>query len=154
MSESLAEFFLDNFRARSRECAYRQCRGYRMESLAYGDVLDLAARFAAELDARKIAKGDRIMLWGANGAEWVAAFFGCTLRGVVVVPMDDGASLDFAARVAQQVQARLWVASRAHGKELKSGAAPLLELEALPETLSGRAAAHAAGAPAITRSDI
>ena len=70
--------------------------------------------FAGELDRRGIAKGERVMLWGENSAEWVAAFFGCTLRGVVVVPMDDGASADFAARVFRQVQAKLLVSSRQH----------------------------------------
>jgi len=112
MAESLAEFFLEHFSRHASECAYKQKRGYRMVSFTYGDVLRLAQSFAGELDRRGIAKGDRIMLWGENSAEWVATFFGCTLRGVVVVPMDDGASADFAARVFQQVQAKLLVSSR------------------------------------------
>src|SRR5208282_55239 len=103
MAESLVEFFLENFRAHWRECAYRQRRGYRTESFTYGDVLGMASRFAAMLEARGIAKGDRVMLWGENCAEWVAVFFGCALRGVIVVPMDDGATSDFALRVFQQV---------------------------------------------------
>ena len=112
MAESLAEFFLEHFSRHASECAYKQKRGYRMVSFTYGDVLRLAQSFAGELDRRGIAKGDRIMLWGENSAEWVATFFGCTLRGVVVVPMDDGASAAFAARVFQQVQAKLLVSSR------------------------------------------
>ena len=114
MAESLAEFFLEHFRKHKEECAYRQKRGYRTESFTYGEVLDMAARFGRELAARNIAKGDRVMLWGENSAEWVAAFFGCALRGVVVVPMDDGASVDFALRVSRQVEAKLLVASREH----------------------------------------
>ncbi len=43
------------------------------------------------------------MLWGENSAEWVATFFGCALAGVIVVPMDDKATPDFAQRVFQQV---------------------------------------------------
>jgi len=114
MAESLAEFFLEHFSAHASECAYKQKRGYRMESCTYGDVLQLASAFAEELDRRGIAKGERVVLWGENSAEWVAAFFGCTLRGVVVVPMDDGASADFGARVFRQVQAKLLVSSRQH----------------------------------------
>ena len=45
-------------------------------------------RFAAELERRGIQKGDRVLLWGENGAPWIAAFFGCVLRGVVAVPID------------------------------------------------------------------
>ncbi len=154
MAESLAEVFLDNFRAHAQECAYRQRQGYRTVSFTYGQVLDLAARFAAELDVRKIVKGDRIMLWGANCAEWVAAFIGCVLRGVVVVPMDDAASPDFAARVAQQVEAKLLVASRAHAEEGKNVAAPILGLEDLAESLSGRSATDLPQASPPKRTDI
>lgn len=117
MAESLAEFFLEHFSAHASECAYKQKRGYRMESCTYGDVLQLASAFAEELDRRGIAKGERVVLWDENSAEWVAAFFGCTLRGVVVVPMDDGASADFGARVFRQVQAKLLVSSRQHASD-------------------------------------
>ena len=114
MTESLAEFFIENFRAHRHECAFRQRRGYRTESLTYGDVLDMASCFAGELEGRGIAKGDRVMLWGENSAEWVAAFFGCAVRGVIVVPTDDGAAPDFAMRVCRQVEAKLLVGSRRH----------------------------------------
>ena len=117
MSESLSKFFLTEFRTHSRECAYRQLRGYRIESFTYAEVLNIALAFSRTLDERAIVKGDRVMLWGENSPQWVAAFFGCVLRGVVVVPMDDGASSQFALRVFQQVQAKLIVASTKHLNE-------------------------------------
>jgi long-chain acyl-CoA synthetase len=119
MSEDLAEFFLEHFSVHASECAYKQKHGYRMVAFTYGDVLRLAQSFAEELDRRGIAKGERVVLWGENSAEWVAAFFGCTLRGVVVVPMDEGASADFGARVFQQVQAKLLVSSRQHASDAR-----------------------------------
>src|SRR5208282_4145539 len=129
MSESLAQFLAQNFRLHHAERAYGQRRGYRMEWFTYGQVLEMASRFSEELGRRRIGKGERVMLWGENCAEWVAAFFGCALSGVVVVPMDDGASVDFAARVARQVEAKLWVCSRKHAS--KSGATPCVVLEDL-----------------------
>lgn len=120
MAESLAEFFLDHFSSREGEAAYKQKRGYRMESFAYTDILRLAIQFAAELERRQITKNDRVMLWGENSAEWVVAFFGCALRGVVAVPMDDAASPDFAARVFEQVRAKLLVISRHHERQSSS----------------------------------
>jgi long-chain acyl-CoA synthetase len=114
MAESLAEFFLANFLMRGNERAYGQRRGYRMEWWSYGQVLDVAFRFARELESRHFGKGDRVMLWGENCAEWVAAFLGCAMRGAIVVPMDNGASADFAARVLQQVESTLLVCSRRH----------------------------------------
>ncbi len=117
MAESLAKFFLDNFTAHRQECAYRQRRGYRMQSFTYGEVMQMALGFARELRSRGISRGDRVMLWSANCAEWVATFFGCALGGVVVVPMDDGASCDFALRVFRQVQAKLFVGSQRRVQE-------------------------------------
>ena len=137
MAESLAEFFLEHFRSHRDERAYRQKRGYRTDSFTYGEVIDLALRFAHNLETRGIAKGDRVMVWGENCAEWVAVFFGCALHGVIVVPMDDGAGVDFAMRVFQQVEAKLLVGSRQHGQECAAAAPtiPILNLESLTETL-------------------
>ena len=128
MTESLAQVFLEGFQSHRDERAYGQHRGYRMEWFTYGQVLEMALGFGKELETRGIGKGERVMLWGENCAEWVAAFFGCALRGVVVVPMDDGASADFAVRVSRQVEARLWVCSRAHAAEVVAGT-PIVALE-------------------------
>ena len=137
MAESLAEFFLIHFAAHRDECAYKQKRGYRMESFSYGEVFRLAVAFAAELERRGIDQGERVMVWGENCAEWVAVFFGCALRGVVVVPMDGGASADFASRVFQQVQAKLLVASRQHSTQpAVAQLAPAMTFEEL-STLPG-----------------
>src|SRR5258708_22583355 len=124
MAESLAEFFLANFQAHRNERAYGQRHGYRMEWWSYGQVVDGAFRFVRELEARAIGKGDRVMLWGENCAQWVAAFFGCAMRGAIVVPMDHGASVDFATRVLWQVEGKLLVCSRRHAHEVAGGGSP------------------------------
>jgi len=143
MAESIAEFFQETFKQRGDECAYRQRRGYRMESFTYSEIVNLARGFKRTLEERGIAKGDRVMIWGENCAEWVAVFFGCVLRGVVVVPMDDVATSDFAARVSRQVGAKLVVASQKHLRssslhDSPIASMPLEELapaEAAPSTL-------------------
>jgi len=97
-------------------------------------VAELAFRFSRELEKRNIGKGERVLLWGDNSAEWVAAFFGCMMRGAVAVPMDKIAAPDFMQRVASDVDARLIVCS----SELASASAkwPRLELENLDEALA------------------
>src|SRR3984957_17779920 len=143
MAESLAEFFTIHFQAHRLERAYGQRRGYRMEWFTYGQVLAMASRFARELEARQIGDGDRVLLWGENRTEWVAAFFGCALRGVVVVPMDNGASADFAARVCRQVEAKLLVCSRPHAQETPGefpAAVPTVILEDLAQELEHHSA--------------
>ncbi len=123
--------YLDHFLQRGNETAYVQPHGYRTVRWSYRQVADLAFQFARELDARSITKGERILLWAPNSAEWVAVFLGCALRGVVVVPMDDIATPDFALRVHQQVDAKLLVCARDHVQQSVS----TLTLEDLPETL-------------------
>jgi long-chain acyl-CoA synthetase len=135
---------LDTFVELGAETAYIQRRGYRHVRWSYRAVAELANRFARELERRGIRKGDRVLIWGPNSAEWVSAFFGCALRGAVVVPMDDAASADFSARVAQQVDARIVVCSREHA----SSNFPTLLFESLEEQLAAHSPATYAAAPA------
>ncbi|HZR57225.1 MAG TPA: AMP-binding protein [Terriglobales bacterium] len=124
--------YLDDFLRRGSECAYIQMRGYRRIRFSYQQVAETAWRFSRELLSRGICKGSRILLWGPNSAEWVSAFFGCTVSGVVVVPMDDAATPDFALRVYEQVGAKLLVCSREHVQH----AVPSLLLDDLAENIS------------------
>ena len=82
---SVADYQLD-FERLGSEQAYAERRGYRVARHTYSNVADAAFRFARELNARQIRKGDRVMLWGPNSAAWVAAFLGCANRGVIAVP--------------------------------------------------------------------
>jgi long-chain acyl-CoA synthetase len=104
--------YLDDFERWGDECAYVYPRGYRRERWSYRRVAEGAYRFARELQARNIGKGDAVLLWSANCAEWVSAFFGCALCGVIAVPVDDGASPDFARRISLQVRTKLVVCPR------------------------------------------
>src|SRR5438067_5536388 len=128
---SLLEYF-DNFLRLGRESAYIQRRGYRSVRWTYRQVAETAFQFPRELAKRGIGKGDCVLLWGPNSAEWVATFFGCVLRGAIVVPMDDAAAPDFALRVYQQVNAKLLVCSRQHSQP----SIPALILEDVQETLT------------------
>ena len=157
MAESLAQFFVTNFQARanSNSRAYGQRRGYRMEWFTYAQIVEMAFRFARELEARKIAQGERVMLWGENCAQWVAAFFGCAIRGVVVVPMDNAASADFAVRVSRLVEATLWVCSRNHlaSQAQHSGAVPCLALDDLSKVSGGDSSGASFPDAAVGRDD-
>jgi len=110
---SLAEY-LEYFERHGSECAYINHREYQRVRWTYAQVLTLAFQIAGELKQQGIRKGDRILLWGENSAEWVGVFLGCVLGGVVIVPMDDIASPEFAMRVAQQVEAKLLICSERH----------------------------------------
>ncbi|HEX6505675.1 MAG TPA: AMP-binding protein [Terriglobales bacterium] len=146
---SLIEYLAD-FERHGSECAFINRRDYRNVRWTYAQVLNLARRFAGELEQRAIRKGDRVLLWGENCAEWVAAFWGCVLRGVVVVPMDDVASPDFAGRVAQQVEAKLLVVSKKHS--LPDSNFPTIGMEELQAQRPNHANEFKAG-PDLGRED-
>jgi long-chain acyl-CoA synthetase len=93
-------------------CAYVHPRGYRHERWSYRRVAEVAYRFARELQGRNIGQGDAVLLWSPNCAEWVTAFFGCALCGVIAVPVDDAASPDFACRIRSEVRTKLVICPR------------------------------------------
>jgi long-chain acyl-CoA synthetase len=103
---------LDDFERWGGDCAYVFPRGYRRERWSYQRVAAVAYQFARELEALHIIKGDAVLLWSPNCAEWVAAFLGCALCGVIAVPVDDAASPDFAQRISAQVRTRLVLCPR------------------------------------------
>ncbi len=123
--------YLNNFRRHAVEPAYIFRRGYRLQRWSYGEVLEASYRFSRVLEAHGIDKGDKVLLWGENCAEWVVVFFGCLLRGAIVVPIDKIAAPDFALRVAQQVSAKLCVSS-SHNQ---LAGIPHFELDALREAI-------------------
>lgn len=106
MRHSLVSF-LDDCRARGAETAVVYRRGLRLAQWSNAEIARRAFQFARELETRGIDRGERVLFWGENSAEWIAAFFGCLLRGVVVVPLDLKSAPDFVARVQEQVSARL-----------------------------------------------
>ncbi len=108
MRESLATL-LDDFRRLDGEIAVVRYQGNRRRVTRYGELAHLAGRFAALLERRGIEAGDRVLLWGENSAEWIAAFHGCLLRGVLAVPLDAHGTAEFALRVAADVRPKLAV---------------------------------------------
>jgi long-chain acyl-CoA synthetase len=91
--------FLDDFRRHGTARAIVSYRGNRRLPSTWADLATLADRFAAELIRRNIRMGERVVLCGQNGLEWMAAFFGCVQRGVIAVPLDPSGAVDFAVRV-------------------------------------------------------
>jgi len=130
---SITEFLKESL-SHGTDCMYVQRRGYRTERWSYRQVAETAVRFARELESRGVRKGDRVLIWGENCAEWVAAFLGCALRGTLAVPMDDAAAADFAGRVSVQVNARLLLCSRKHVNQIAG--APMLVLEELRQSVT------------------
>lgn len=111
---------VDGFRQNQREIAVVRFEGVRRRVATYGDIARLAGRFAALLEQRGVGPGDRVVLWAENSAEWIAAFYGMLLRGVLAVPLDAFGTADFATRVIADVRPKLVVGDLALLRRLGS----------------------------------
>jgi long-chain acyl-CoA synthetase len=109
--ENLLSLFRE-FETYGKDIAVIQKRGYRRENRTYGSLAVSAKACALALKQLGVRTGDRVLLWAPNSNEWVAVFWGCLLRGAVVVPMDDGGSPDFVTRVARDAGTRLVLTTR------------------------------------------
>jgi long-chain acyl-CoA synthetase len=146
--ESLSDF-VKTYAAHGHEIAVRQRRGYRMESWTYRRIAEEANRLARELEVRGIGKGDAVLLWGENSAEWIIVFLGCLLCGAVIVPIDHASPAEVACRVAREVDAKLIFRASAR-KDYAS--MPSISLESLPGVLARHDASPYASPP-LSRQD-
>ncbi|HZI47064.1 MAG TPA: AMP-binding protein, partial [Pyrinomonadaceae bacterium] len=134
MRATLASY-LDDFLSRDNEIAFAHTHGLRVKRWSYSQIAKTAFRLARELEARKIAKGDRVLLWARNNPEWVSAFFGCLLRGVIVVPLDRQSELGFVKRIQEQVEAKLALCDTATSA-LVEKPLPVIELDELTSKIA------------------
>lgn len=100
---------IEDFHRHGKDTAIVTYRGNRRVASTYCELANLAGGFAAELTRRGIVSDERVVLWGQNCVEWVAAFFGCVMRGVIAVPLDAAGSVDFAHRVVAETSPKLVV---------------------------------------------
>ena len=103
----------------------------------YGQLWESVRRTAAHLQQCGIAHGDRVVLWGENRPEWVAALFGVQLAGAVAVPLDAHSSKEFLSLIQNATQPKYMFIGREQEKELGSGPTPYLLLEELRARLDG-----------------
>jgi long-chain acyl-CoA synthetase len=103
--ETLVGFF-DDLAAESGEFIVYD-DGFRTRRYLYREVAAAARGFAGRLHDAGLRKGDAALFWAENRPEWIAAFWGCVLTGVVVVPIDFRSSVEFARRVGGIVRARV-----------------------------------------------
>ncbi len=103
--DTLIDFFDDLSRKRGAFLLHDD--SFRARTFTYADVGRASRTFAARLAAAGIQKGDKVVFFSENRPEWIVAFWGCLLIGVVVVPIDYRSSPDFLARVARIVDAKV-----------------------------------------------
>ncbi len=102
--------------------------GLREDTWSYARLWRAAGALAAHFsEDRALEQGARVVVWGPNGPQLVAAVFGALLARLVVVPIDPYATPAFLARVVDLTGAALVISGFGDGR-----GAPTLELDALP----------------------
>jgi len=114
--DTLIDVFTDLAAARGEFLVYDD--GFRSVSRSYEDLGRAARALAARLAAEGVRQGDRIIIWGENRPEWVAALWAALISGIVAVPIDYRSSLEFVRRIRAIVDAKVLLA----GDDLPAGA--------------------------------
>ncbi len=132
--------YLEDYARRGNSIVFAQPRGLRTIRCSYERLLREARKFARELEARDIRQGERILLCGDNSIAWATAFWGCCLRGAVVVPLDKGSSTEFLLSVARQTEPKIMLADRdvSAAERLR---VPVLHLDSLSQQIARHASA-------------
>src|SRR5262245_33503376 len=78
--------------------------GFRSRTYTYEEVGRAAHGFAARLASQGLVRGDKVIFFSENRPEWVMAFWGCLLSGIVAVPIDYRTSPDFSCARRQNRQ--------------------------------------------------
>ena len=112
MSRANLVSLMESFARFGGDPAVVQRRGYRREKRTYAEMRASAQFLSRELAGRDIGPQDRVMLWGANSAEWIACFWAIQLRGAIAVPMDAGANLEFVRRTVRDAGVKLILRDR------------------------------------------
>jgi long-chain acyl-CoA synthetase len=105
--------------------------GFRSRSYSYEETMRRAKQFAVRLDDLGLTRGDAVVFWSENRPEWIAAFWGCLLRGVIVVPIDYRSSTEFLLRVSRIVAAKLLLVGQEVSLPRESPGVTVLKLHEL-----------------------
>jgi long-chain acyl-CoA synthetase len=108
--------------------------GDQISTLTYRALQERVHMFAGYLQQQQVAKGEHLMIWSPSRADWLIAYLGALLVGMVVVPLDVNTKEDFLTRVAQTTEVKFLATTRKQYEELKHPPAPLIDLDALPQS--------------------
>ena len=149
--ETLLDFFDDLARTSGEFLVHDD--GFRTRGYSYEAVVAAAQVFAGRLTAAGIQRGDKVILWSENRPEWIVAFWGCVLCGIVVVPLDYRSSSDVLTRVSRIVKARLILTGQEVPELASEADVPIWPLQQLDPSSAPPAASPVPRVP-LTADDV
>lgn len=90
------------------------------DTLTYSEFTDRVSLIASNLKVQSgLRAGDRIMLYGLTGPDWVVVFFACLLGGYVAVPIDARMSPELVGDLLKKTEPKLIVSKDGVGLKTK-----------------------------------
>lgn len=120
-------------RFRDSPALLEPAEGDSISTLTYQELQGRVHGFAGYLQQQSMSKGDRLLLWSASRSDWLVAYLGALLLGMVVVPLDVNTKEDFLHRLAEITEARLLITTQKAYQGLQQPPLPLVDLDALPQ---------------------
>ena len=111
--------------------------GFRTRIWRYRDLAEQVPRVARTFADAGLSPGDRVMIWSVNRPEWGIGFLAAAHAGLVSVPLDVRSTDEFAAKVAEQMQPKLILASRQTEEAAGKLGVPVVLVESLPDAARG-----------------
>lgn len=105
---------------------------YRSIVWNYSQLSNFASGIAKLLEEKRIKKGDRVLLLAPNSPYWLGSFFGCLLKGVIVVPLHLQNTHQFIREIERQTKAKLLL-KYSGSKAPKGLKCPSLDIDYLDE---------------------
>ncbi len=127
------------FQNRGNKTAFVYRTGIRRFTFSYQWLHDRSLEMASWLEQQGVEKGDRVVIWAPNSPWWGVAFWGCIVRGAIVVPVDFMSGRDRAEKIIQLTDAKVVLQSQYKIDKLTedSGSRKLENIENLEYALLG-----------------
>lgn len=81
--------------------------GIRRFCYSYSDLCLLSLKMASWLESMGAKKGDRALLWAPNSPWWAVVYWGCVVRGIIVVPVDFASGRERVESIARDAQVKI-----------------------------------------------
>lgn len=106
-AKTLVDLLETSKRKFAKFCVFSMKPRYRTMSWTYEELYNFACGMAKLLEEQGLKKEDRAILWSPNSPYWQGAFWGCLLKGIIVVPLMVQSKPEFIQKVARKTGARI-----------------------------------------------
>lgn len=91
----------------SEKSALKMRMSFRTKTLSYNEVYNLAKKVSLFLKENDIHKGDKVLVCAPNSPYWICIYWGCLLRGAIIVPLNIQTSQYVIQKIADQTEAKI-----------------------------------------------